>query len=70
MKQSNFNNVDELKEYLCEQGYEEAIIFIGPDYLDAVIGVSSEGCVIYNYEKMIQCLMAEDGMSSEEALNS
>ena len=48
-------------------GYEDAIVFDNPSYDRAIIGVSDDGRVIYDYEMMIQCLMTEDGMSVEEA---
>lgn len=67
MKDKAFNNVDELKEYLSDIGYEDSIVFVGPDYINAVVGVSENGRVIYSYDKMIACLMLEDDMDTEEA---
>lgn len=48
-------------------GYEDAIVFDNPSYDGAIIGVSDDGRVIYDFEMMIQCLMTEDGMSVEDA---
>lgn len=45
---------------------EGAIYF--PEYNDAMIGVSSDGNAVYSYEKMVDCLMRQDGMSDEEAM--
>ena len=56
-----------LKDYLCERGYEDAVVLESPDYLGAIVGVSEDGRVIYDYEKMAQCLMETDGMDYEEA---
>lgn len=57
-----------LKDFLCEHGHEDAIVLETPDYLSAIIGVSDDGRVIYDYEKMVRCLMEIDGMDYEEAI--
>ena len=56
-----------LKDILCERGYEDAMVLESPDYLNAIVGVSDDGRVIYDYEKMARCLMETDGMDYEEA---
>lgn len=56
------------RERLVEAGYDDAIVFENPDYDAAIIGIDEEGGrVIYDYEKMVKCLMDEDGMTEEEA---
>ena len=55
------------RETLAEMGYNNSIVFENPDYDDAIIGVSSDDRVVYDYDKMIEYLMLEDGMSMEEA---
>ena len=57
-----------LKDILCERGYEDAVVLESPDYLGAIVGVSDDGRVIYDYEKMAQCLMETEGMDYEEAM--
>jgi hypothetical protein len=52
---------------ISDMGYEDAIVFDNPSYDGAIIGVSDDGRVIYDFEMMIQCLMTEDGMSVEDA---
>lgn len=56
-----------LKDILCERGYEDAVVLESPDYLNAIVGVSDDGRVIYDYEKMARCLMETDGKDYEEA---
>ncbi len=58
----------EFKDILCERGYEDAVVLESPDYLSAIVGVSDDGRVIYDYEKMTQCLMETEGMDYEEAM--
>ena len=55
------------KELLSDLGYEDAIIFDNPSYDSAIIGVSTDGQVIYDYDKMIVCLMDEDEITYDEA---
>ena len=57
------------REKLEINGYEELVLFKGPDYDSAIIGVTTENCVVYDFDKMIECLVAEDGMSTEEAMD-
>ena len=59
--------LDGLKDILCERGHEEAEVLESPDYLNAVVGVSDDGRVIYDYEKMARCLIETNGMDYEEA---
>lgn len=46
---------------------EQALVFDNPSFDNAIIGVSDDGKVIYDFEMMIQCLMDDDGMSAEDA---
>lgn len=55
------------KEILVDMGYEHSIIFTNPDYDDAIIGISHDDRVIYDYDKMIAHLMEHEDMTDEEA---
>ena len=55
------------RETLCEMGYEDLIVFENPDYDSAIIGVSDDNRVIYNYDKMIEDLMVTEGMEMVDA---
>ena len=57
------------RQLLMDLGYEEAIIFENPDYDAAIVGISSDNRVVYDYDKMITCLMFEDDMTLEEAMD-
>ena len=59
--------IDSLKEYLCELGYDDAVVLESPNYLSAVAGVSDDGRVIYSYPRMLEHLVLNEGMSYEEA---
>ncbi len=59
--------VEELKEYLTDRGYEDTVVLKSPDYVDAVVGVTTDGQVVYEWSKMVEHLVSKDGMSPEEA---
>lgn len=45
--------------------YPEAIIMDGFD--DAIVGIDTDGRVVYDYDKMTEVLINRDGMEYEEA---
>ena len=45
-----------------------AIVFEAPDYTSAFVGISEDGRAIYSYALMIESLMKEDDMNSNEAV--
>lgn len=56
------------REMLNDLGYEDSIVFESPDYDDAIIGTTEDRRVVYSFEKMVDCLMREEGMCYEEAV--
>lgn len=56
------------REILCDAGYDEAVVFDGPDFDTAIIGVTDEGQVVYDFEKMITQLAEDEGITREEAI--
>lgn len=60
---------EEIKDYLSERDdADEIILFTSPSYDTAILGISSDGNVIYSYNKMIDYLIESDEMSEEEAM--
>ena len=55
------NTLEEVKEYICEQGYDDVPVFDNPDFATAFIGMSSDGRAVYDYNKMVECLIQEGG---------
>lgn len=53
---------------LVEMGYEGMSYFTDPDYDDAIIGVDQDGRIVYDYDKMVDSLVNEDGMSRDDAV--
>ena len=58
---------EELKQTLVDRGMDEVVLFEAPAYSQAFIGLSHDNRAIYDYDKMVQCLVDEDGMTEEDA---
>lgn len=56
MYKCSFNNVEELKKFLECTDFEEVKFCVDPDYIEAVIGFTDYGKLVYDYEKMIEHL--------------
>lgn len=59
--------LDEIKQYVVENGNEDSLVFENPAYESAFIGVSSCGKAIYDHQLMIEYLVTNDEMDYEEA---
>jgi hypothetical protein len=60
--------IDDIRSLLCEMGYEDAVVFDNPEFDPAIVGVTEDGCVVYDYEKMVAHLMETDGISAVDAI--
>lgn len=56
------------RDMLYELGHEDFIVFRNPDYDSAIIGISDDNRVIYDYDKMVAHLMEVDGMEMLDAM--
>lgn len=54
-------------DMLADLGYEDTICFKCPEYDRAIIGITTEGRLVYSYEKMVQQLVEDENMTEEEA---
>lgn len=59
---------EEFKKALADIGHEDTIVFDNPEYDCAVVGVSEEGRLIYDFNKMVEHLMECDKMSQDDAV--
>ena len=57
-----------IRDALCDMGHETALLFDNPDYDEAIVGVTDEGQVVYDYDKMVQILVERDGYEEREAI--
>lgn len=56
------------RDLIAENGYEGVVVFDNPSYDEALLGVSSDDRAVYDYDKMVQCLVDNENMSPEEAM--
>lgn len=63
-----FNSVDDLREYLIEQGHEDTVFFENPSFVTAITGISDSGQLIYDYELMIAAAMEEEKWDIDETI--
>ena len=47
---------------------EDAIVFDNMSYDGSIVGVTTDGRVVYDYDKMIEELMQDEGWSYEDAV--
>lgn len=59
---------EQLEKYYIEDEEASIILFENPSYDDAFIGLTLDNRAVYDYDKMIECLMKEDDISYEEAI--
>lgn len=60
--------IEELREYLTELGNNETSFFENPGFVDAIIGITDAGQLIYDYDKMVESLVNEGEMDEEGAI--
>lgn len=56
------------EERLLDAGYNSIKYLVNYSYDDALIGVTEDGRAVYDYEKMIEWLMKEEGWTDNEAV--
>lgn len=54
-------------DILITKGYKDVIVFRNPDYIDAIIGLTAENNVVYDYDLMIEWLMNNEAMDYDDA---
>ena len=58
----------QLEEILEERELSDTVFFENPGYFNAIIGLSTDDRLVYSFDKMVQCLVDEDGMTEEDAI--
>ena len=59
--------LEQVVDIIKEQTGTPPPVFAAQAYEAAVIGYSNDDRVVYSHSKIIECLMADDGMTEEEA---
>lgn len=55
------------EEKILNAGYEDVVILSNYSYDDALIGVTEDNRAVYDFDKMVEWLMAKEGYTAEEA---
>lgn len=58
---------ENVEKLLLDNGYEGVKYLSGDSYDTAIIGVTSDDRVVYDYEKMVEWLMENDDIDREAA---
>ena len=56
------------EERLMDAGYDDVTYLVNYSYDDALIGVTENGRAVYDFDKMVEWLMNEEGWSEEESI--
>lgn len=60
---------EEIISYINDLDYDKVVLFSNPTYETAFIGISNDERAVYDYDKMIEFLIKEYGMSPEESMD-
>lgn len=56
---------EDIRSELCE----DAIVFNNPSFDNSIIGVTTDGQAVYDYEKMAEELMKDEDVSEQESID-
>lgn len=54
---------------IVNAGFDKAVVLENPDYDEAIVGVTVEGNVVYDFRKMIEYLQENYGLNEEQAVD-
>ena len=58
--------LDDLKEYLEQRAASDTTFFINPSFLSAIVGLTDDDRLVYDYDKMIAAAIEENPDWTEE----
>ena len=58
---------NELRDFIAEE-HKEAVVFNIPSYDTAIVGLSDDGRIIYDYDLMIKELTNDTALTEDEAI--
>ena len=58
---------NEIRDFIAEE-HEEAVIFNVPSYDNAIVGISDDGRIIYDYDLMVKELTNDTALTEDEAI--
>ena len=58
-----------INEYVRSELDDDAIVFDNPPFDNSIIGVTTDGQAVYDYDKMVEELMTDENCSEQEAID-
>lgn len=58
---------ERVEEYCAEHGLEGATVFAEGEFVDAIVGYTTDGRVVYDYDKMVEWYCKKNNCSTEDA---
>lgn len=58
-----------IKEHVREQLPDGSVVFDNPSFDKSIIGTTTDGRIVYCYEKMVAELMADEELNMQEAID-
>jgi hypothetical protein len=58
-----------INEDVRSELYDDTIVFDNPSFDNSIIGVTTDGHAVYDYEKMVEELMKDDNISEQDAID-
>lgn len=58
---------EELRK-LLDTDYPDTILFDNPAYDNSIVGISTDGCLVYDFYKMAKELSEDDNITIEDAI--
>lgn len=59
---------EKIRELISEY-CEESMLFDNPDFDNSIVGMTVDGNIIYDYDKMVQELVNDDNISYDDAID-
>lgn len=56
------------RELLDRTDYDNVLLFSNYDYDGALIGITTNNQAVYDFNKMVECLMSKEGFTYEDAV--
>ena len=63
-----FDSIEQLHDFLIERGDKDSTFFTEPDFIDAIVGISADGRLVYSHTKMVESLVLGNNMSHDDAI--
>ena len=58
-----------INEYVRSELDDGAIVFDNPSFDNSIIGITTDGKAVYDYDKMVEELMKDEDCSEQEAID-